>query len=156
MPFLFSVELGRYGVGVTPDRDAFADRSVIAAVVVQAASYMRAVLKTLAQCHSHNILHRDVKPGNFMLASDIEDAHVKAIDFGLAVPYGTPEDVDNIDMQGTPWFLAPEVLASKWSPKADTWAAVRLTTQFIRSLPARGQVTDVLPFHTWPQFVCVR
>ncbi|GFH12462.1 protein kinase domain-containing protein, partial [Haematococcus lacustris] len=26
------------------------------------ASYMRAVLRTLAQCHHHRILHRDVKP----------------------------------------------------------------------------------------------
>jgi hypothetical protein len=24
---------------------------------------MRAVLRTLAQCHSQNILHRDIKPG---------------------------------------------------------------------------------------------
>ena len=30
---------------------------------MQVASYMRAVLRTLAQCHSHHILHRDVKPG---------------------------------------------------------------------------------------------
>lgn len=30
---------------------------------VQVASYMRAVLRTLAQCHTHCILHRDVKPG---------------------------------------------------------------------------------------------
>lgn len=27
------------------------------------ASYMRAVLRTLAQCHAKNILHRDIKPG---------------------------------------------------------------------------------------------
>jgi serine/threonine protein kinase len=31
-----------------------------------AASYMRGVLRTLAVMHSHHILHRDVKPGNFM------------------------------------------------------------------------------------------
>lgn len=30
---------------------------------MQVASYMRAVLRTIAQCHSQKILHRDVKPG---------------------------------------------------------------------------------------------
>ena len=30
---------------------------------VQVASYMRSVLRTLTQCHSNHILHRDVKPG---------------------------------------------------------------------------------------------
>ena len=34
-----------------------------ARVRMQVASYMRAVLRTLAQCHSHHILHRDIKPG---------------------------------------------------------------------------------------------
>ncbi len=52
---------------------------------VQVASYMRAVLRTIAQCHHHRILHRDIKPGNFMLLTDAEDAPVKAIDFGLAL-----------------------------------------------------------------------
>jgi serine/threonine protein kinase len=40
---------------------------------------MRAVLRTLAQCHAHKILHRDIKPGNFMLLSDADNAPVKAI-----------------------------------------------------------------------------
>ena len=35
---------------------------------VQVASYMRAVLRTIAQCHSQHLLHRDIKPGaNFFL-----------------------------------------------------------------------------------------
>lgn len=40
---------------------------------------MRAVLRTLAQCHTHRVLHRDIKPGNFMLLTEAEDAPLKAI-----------------------------------------------------------------------------
>lgn len=45
----------------------------------QVASFMRAVCRTLQQCHLRNILHRDIKPGNFMLLSDDEGAPLKAI-----------------------------------------------------------------------------
>lgn len=65
------------------------------------ASYMRACLRTLAQCHAHHILHRDIKPGNFMLLSDDERAPLKAIDFGLAVPF-EPEELPltNLGLEG--------------------------------------------------------
>eukprot|EP00892_Ulva_mutabilis_P006891 jgi/Ulvmu1/4574/UM002_0302.1 len=95
------------------------------------ASYMRAVLKTLAQCHVHNILHRDIKPGNFMLVSNEEDARIKAIDFGLAVPFQEGDDLTSLTMEGTPWFLAPETLSSKWSTKADIWAAGVMAFQLL-------------------------
>ena len=67
---------------------------------------MRAVLRTLAQCHSHHILHRDVKPGNFMLASNDEAAPLKAIDFGLAVPFDPAAlPMTELGLEGTPWCV---------------------------------------------------
>jgi len=88
------------------------------------ASFLRAVLRTLTQCHARHILHRDVKPGNFMLLSDDPAAPLKAIDFGLAAffdPAALPRT--DLGLEGTPWFMAPEALASKWGPPADVWAA---------------------------------
>jgi calcium-dependent protein kinase len=68
------------------------------------AAYMRSVLHTLAQCHSHRILHRDIKPGNFMLLTEEEGSPLKAIDFGMAAFY-IPEELPRTDLglDGTPW-----------------------------------------------------
>ena len=52
---------------------------------LQVASYLRAVLRTIAQCHSHHILHRDIKPGNFMLLTDADDSPLKAVGVCLLV-----------------------------------------------------------------------
>eukprot|EP00879_Flechtneria_rotunda_P000430 GHRR01000524.1.p1 GENE.GHRR01000524.1~~GHRR01000524.1.p1 ORF type:complete len:787 (+),score=270.20 GHRR01000524.1:160-2520(+) len=96
------------------------------------ASFMRAVLRTIAQCHSHHILHRDIKPGNFMLLDDSDRAPLKAIDFGLATPFD-PEDLPRRDLglEGTPWYMAPEVLSSQVTPASDIWSAGVMAYQLL-------------------------
>mmetsp|Transcript_24687 Transcript_24687/g.68694 ORF Transcript_24687/g.68694 Transcript_24687/m.68694 type:complete len:663 (+) Transcript_24687:1100-3088(+) len=96
------------------------------------ASVMRAVLRTLAQCHSHHILHLDVKPGNFMLLDTSDTAPLKAIDFGLAKPY-KPEDLplSDLGLEGTPWYMAPEALSSQVTPAVDIWAAGVMAYQLL-------------------------
>ncbi|KAL0031772.1 hypothetical protein WJX79_006580 [Trebouxia sp. C0005] len=96
------------------------------------ASYMRSVLRTLTQCHSNHILHRDVKPGNFMLVSDHDKAPLKAVDFGLAVTFqSASEPRSDLGLEGTPWYMAPEVLSSEVLPASDVWSAGVMTYQLL-------------------------
>ncbi|MEM9445635.1 MAG: serine/threonine-protein kinase [Verrucomicrobiota bacterium] len=52
------------------------------------------------------LIHRDIKPGNMMIAND---GTPKVVDFGLAL---TPETADEIDGEiwGTPYYVSPERL----------------------------------------------
>jgi calcium-dependent protein kinase len=96
------------------------------------ASFLRATLRTLAQCHSNGILHRDIKPGNFLLASEEKDAPLKAIDFGLAAFVNDGEEpATDLSLEGTPWFMAPETLQNEVYKSSDIWAAGVMAYQLL-------------------------
>jgi len=85
------------------------------------AQFVREVLNTLAVCHSKGILHRDVKPENFLLEQTEAGSPVKAVDFGLSafgVPWG---ECEGLKLQGTPWYIPPEALKGVVCCAGDVW-----------------------------------
>lgn len=79
------------------------------------------MLTGLMVVHERGIVHRDVKPDNFLCRG--QNSTVKLCDFGLAVKVSNPEADELIGVNGTPPFMSPEMLMNKrYSSRVDTWS----------------------------------
>ncbi|KAK4711747.1 hypothetical protein R3W88_006260 [Solanum pinnatisectum] len=78
------------------------------------------MLKVAAQCHLHGLVHRDMKPENFLFKSPKEDSSLKATDFGLSDFIRPGKKFQ--DIVGSAYYVAPEVLKRKSGPESDVWS----------------------------------
>ncbi|XP_060192709.1 calcium-dependent protein kinase 18-like [Lycium barbarum] len=85
-----------------------------------AAIVVRQMLKVAAQCHLHGLVHRDMKPENFLLKSTKEDSPLKATDFGLSDFIRPGKKFQ--DIVGSAYYVAPEVLKRRSGPESDVWS----------------------------------
>ncbi|MET8951570.1 serine/threonine-protein kinase [Streptomyces sp. NPDC004533] len=78
------------------------------------------VLRALRAAHSAGVLHRDVKPGNVLLAAD---GRVLLTDFGIAQVEGDTTITRTGEIVGSVDYLAPErVRGHDPGPSSDLWA----------------------------------
>jgi hypothetical protein len=87
---------------------------------LQAAQVGEQLLSALECAHAAGVLHRDVKPGNVLVAADNT---VKLTDFGIATYPGDPALTQVGMVFGTPGFTAPErVRGETATPASDLWS----------------------------------
>nr|XP_027205404.1 glucose-6-phosphate isomerase, cytosolic A-like [Dermatophagoides pteronyssinus] len=90
------------------------------AIEKRAAGIMLQLLNGINYLHLRGIVHRDIKPENILLAEPNDVSVLKIIDFGLSSKI-LPEAAMK-DQLGTPYYIAPEVLARNYDFKCDIWS----------------------------------
>uniref|UniRef100_A0A8C1Z8A6 non-specific serine/threonine protein kinase n=1 Tax=Cyprinus carpio TaxID=7962 RepID=A0A8C1Z8A6_CYPCA len=84
----------------------------------------REILRGLTHLHLHKVIHRDIKGQNVLLT---ENAEVKLVDFGVSAQLDRTVSRRNTFI-GTPYWMAPEVIACDENPdatydyKSDLWS----------------------------------
>ncbi|KAL6281229.1 hypothetical protein ACE6H2_018110 [Prunus campanulata] len=86
-----------------------------------AANVARTVAEVVRMCHANGVMHRDLKPENFLFSNKKEHSPLKAIDFGLSVFFKPGERF--MEIVGSPYYMAPEVLKRNYGPEVDIWSA---------------------------------
>ncbi|KAF9458210.1 kinase-like domain-containing protein [Collybia nuda] len=104
---------------------------------------MLQLLSAVGHCHSHWILHRDLKTSNLLMNNR---GTIKVADFGLARRYGDPVGVGGMtQLVVTLWYRAPEILlgATKYSTAVDMWSVGCIFAELLLKEPlfqAKGEV----------------
>ncbi|KAF9198377.1 cyclin-dependent serine/threonine protein kinase [Haplosporangium sp. Z 27] len=83
--------------------------------------FMYQLLKGIAYCHEHRVLHRDLKPQNLLIS---KKGDLKLGDFGLARAFGIPVRSYSHEVV-TLWYRAPDVLmgSKQYATSIDIWSA---------------------------------
>lgn len=85
----------------------------------QKLEYVVRVCEALDYAHRHNVIHRDVKPGNVMVT---KDGAVKVVDFGIARLTDTSMTQANM-MIGSRAYMSPQLYkGERADARSDIWA----------------------------------
>jgi len=97
-------------------------------------SFLYQLLKGVAFCHDHKVLHRDLKPQNLLI--NRKKGELKLADFGLARAFGIPVRSYSHEVV-TLWYRAPDVLmgSREYSTPIDIWSAGCIFSEMITGKP---------------------
>ena len=96
-------------------------------------SLMYQLVKGLAHCHKHGVMHRDLKPQNLLL--DETNLCLKIADLGLGRAFSIPVKSYTHEIV-TLWYRAPEVLlgTTHYSTPVDMWSVGCIFAELVRKV----------------------
>jgi cyclin-dependent kinase-like len=92
--------------------------------------------------HSHDIVHRDVKPENLLVSSN---GLLKVCDFGFARSLQKNSSAVYTDYVSTRWYRSPELLVgdANYSKPVDIWAIGCIYAEMLTGIPLFPGDSDI-------------
>jgi len=127
----------------------------------QALHFAYQILLGIEHCHSHGVMHRDLKPQNLLVS---KDNIIKLADFGLGRSFSIPIGKYTHEVV-TLWYRAPEILLGSkcYSTPIDIWSIGCILAEMITGRPlfcGESEIEQLLAIfrimgtpsnETWPQ-----
>lgn len=109
-------------------------------------AWMMMLLRGLEYCHQRNVIHRDIKPNNLLVAPD---GQLKLADFGLTRSMGYQMQPMTSQVV-TRWYRAPELLFGTryYTGAVDIWAAGCIFAELMLRTPFLVADTDISQIST--------
>ncbi|XP_064419273.1 cyclin-dependent kinase 2-like isoform X6 [Latimeria chalumnae] len=114
-------------------------------------SYLYQLLLGVSYCHSHRVIHRDLKPQN-LLINEIGD--IKLADFGLARAFGVPLRTYTHEITGRPLFPGDSeidqlfrIFRTLGTPNESVWPGVTHLPDYKANFPqwCKQDVNTIVP-----------
>jgi eukaryotic-like serine/threonine-protein kinase len=88
--------------------------------IKEAIFIMRQIISAVAHAHTHNIIHRDIKPQNILVK---DDGSIKIADFGIAMAMDATQLTQVDSVMGSVHYMAPECARGEMaSVQSDVYA----------------------------------
>ncbi|XP_039002400.1 probable serine/threonine-protein kinase At1g09600 [Hibiscus syriacus] len=108
--------------------------------------YIQQLFRGLEHCHSHGVLHRDIKGSNLLIDNN---GVLKIADFGLATIVQANSKQQLTSRVVTLWYRAPELLlgATDYGVGVDLWSVGCIVAELYAGKPIMPGRTEVEQMH---------